>query len=194
MPEPRTLTAAIYARVSTLDQKTDMQLTELRAYIARMGWTAVEYQEKMSSVKHRPVLERLLTDARLRKFDIVVVWKIDRFARSMKQFTDNVLILDQAGVRFIAPTQGIDTDKQSPTGRFLMQILAAFAELERNMIVERVRAGVAEAQRQGKHCGRPKKIFRRDEALRMKAAGASLRVIAKTLGIPLTTVADALRA
>jgi DNA invertase Pin-like site-specific DNA recombinase len=193
MPAPIKTTAAIYARVSTVDQRNDMQFTELREYVARMGWESVDYPEKMSSVKHRPVLEKLLADARLRKFDVVVVWKIDRFARSMKQFTDNVLILDQCGVRFIAPTQGIDTDKQSPTGRFLMQILAAFAELERNMIVERVRAGVAEAQRQGKHCGRPKKIFRRDEARRLRNEGKSLRAIAKALDVSLTTLAAALR-
>jgi DNA invertase Pin-like site-specific DNA recombinase len=192
--ETRPKIAAIYARVSTTDQKNDMQFTELRGYIERMGWDRVEYAEKASSVKKRPVLEKMLADARLRKFDIVVVWKIDRFARSMKQFTDNVLLLDQYGIRFVAPTQGIDTDKQSPTGRFLMQILAAFAELERNMIVERVRAGVAEAQRQGKHCGRPKKIFRRDEALAMRTAGASFGAIAKALGIPKATVISALKA
>lgn len=193
MSPTRPTTAAIYARVSTADQKNDMQFTELRAYCDRIGWQVVEYAEKMSSVKKRPVLEKLLADARLRKFDVCVVWKIDRFARSMKQFTDNVLLLDQAGIRFVAPTQGIDTDKQSPTGRFLMQILAAFAELERNMIVERVRAGVAEAKRQGKHCGRPKRIFRRDAVLDLRKQGLSLRAIARTLGLPLTTVADTLR-
>lgn len=188
------LIAAIYARVSTLDQKHAMQITELREYAARMGWDVVEYREKQSSVKHRPVFEKLLADARLRKFDLVLVWKIDRFARSMKQFVDSVLALDQCGVRFIAPSQGIDTDKQNPTSKFLMQILAAFAELERNMIVERVKAGVAEAQRQGKHCGRPKRIFRRDEAQALLAKGLSLRAIAKQLGVSLTTVARSLRA
>ena len=193
MSSPKPTIAAIYARVSTAGQKNDMQFTELRAYCDRMGFEICEYAEKMSSVKKRPVLEQLLADARLRKFDVVVVWKIDRFARSMKQFTDNVLLLDQCGVRFIAPTQGIDTDKQSPTGRFLMQILAAFAELERNMIVERVRAGVAEAQRQGKHCGRPKRICRRDELAELRHKGLSLRAIALQTGLPLSTVADALK-
>ena len=187
------LTAAIYARVSTLDQKHDMQLTELRQYVERMGWTAVEYTEKMSSVKRRPVFDQLMTDAHLRKFDVVVVWKIDRFARSMKQFVDSVMTLDQAGVRFVAPTQGIDTDKQSPTSRFLMQILAAFAELERNMIVERVKAGVAEAQRQGKHCGRPARIFRRHDAVELREIGMSFRAIAKKLGLPLTTVVESIK-
>ncbi len=187
------LRAAIYARVSTLDQKHDMQLTELRGYAKRMGWTATEYTEKMSSVKKRPVFEKLLDDARLRKFDVVLVWKLDRFARSMRQFIDSVFTLDAAGVRFIAVTQGIDTDAQNPTGKFLMHILAAFAELERNMIVERVRAGVKEAQRRGKHCGRPSRIFSRGQARDLQKKGLSLRAIAAKLSIPLSTVADALR-
>jgi DNA invertase Pin-like site-specific DNA recombinase len=186
--------AAIYARVSTTEQKTDMQFTELREYVKRMGWTlAVEYAEKVSSVKKRPAFEQMLRDAQLRKFDVLVVWKIDRLARSIRQFTDTVMQLDQLGIRFLAPTQGIDTDKQSPTGKFLMHILAAFAELERSIIVERVRAGVAEAQRQGKHCGRPKKIFRRDEARRLRELGRSLRSIAAELGVPASTIADALK-
>lgn len=186
--------AAIYARVSTTEQRTDMQFTELRAYAKRMGWEISEYAEKASSVKRRPVLEKLMTDAQQRRFDVVLVWKLDRFARSMKQFVDNVLTLNAQGIRFIAVTQGIDTDAQNPTGKFLMHIMAAFAELERNMIVERVKAGVAEAQRQGKHCGRPKKVFRRDQALEMKAKGISLRKIAAAMQVPLSTIADALKA
>jgi DNA invertase Pin-like site-specific DNA recombinase len=192
-PSRSITTAAIYVRVSTQDQKHDMQLTELRGYVERSGWNLVEYAEKQSSVKRRPVLERLMADARLRRFDVVLVWKLDRFARSLTQLMENVTTLDSLGVRFIAVTQGIDTDKQNAAGRFFMQIFGAFAEFERNLIVERVRAGVAEAQRQGKHCGRPKRIFRRDEALRMKAAGKSVRAIAAALGVPATTVADAMR-
>jgi DNA invertase Pin-like site-specific DNA recombinase len=189
----RIITAAVYVRVSTQDQKHDMQLTELRGYVERAGWHLLEYPEKQSSVKRRPVLERLMADARLRKFDVVLVWKLDRFARSLSQLMENVTTLDTLGIRFIAVTQGIDTDKQNAAGRFFMQIFGAFAEFERNLIVERVRAGVAEAQRQGKHCGRPKRIFRRDEALRMRAEGKSVRAIARALGVPATTVADAMR-
>ena len=192
--QQRPLTAAIYVRVSTQEQKHDMQLTELRGYCERMGWAAIEYAEKQSSVKRRPVLEQLLADARLRKFDVVLVWKIDRFARSMKQFTSNILALDQAGVRFIAPNQGIDTDRQNPMGKFLMHIMAAFAELEREMIVERVNAGLAEARRQGRVGGKRKRVFRRDEAFRLRQAGMSFRKIAKELGVPLATVADAIKA
>lgn len=146
-----------------------------------MGWQAVEYLEKESSVKRRPVFEGLLADAKLRRFDVVLVWKIDRFARSTKQFLDAVLELDRCGVRFLAVTQNIDTDQQNPMGKFLMHILAAVAELERSIIVERVRAGVAEAKRQGKHCGRPKRVFARDEALRLRAKGCSWRSIARKL-------------
>ena len=171
-----------------------MQTHELREYVARMGWQLVEYSEKASSVKKRPQLDRLMADAQLRRFDIVIVWRLDRFARSLPQLLENVRKLDAAGVRFICPAQGIDTDQRNPAARLMMQMLGAFAEFERAIIVERVRAGVSEAKRKGKHCGRPKKIFRRDEAVEMRAGGASFRAIAKALNVPLTTVADALRA
>jgi len=154
-----------------------------------MGWEiAIEYQEKASSVKKRPTFERMMQDARLRKFDVLVVWKLDRVARSTKQFIDVVLELDGRGIRFLCPTQGIDSDRQSASGTLLMHILAAVAQFERSIIVERVRAGVTEAQRQGKHCGRPKKIFRRDEARRLRDAGQSLRAIAAALGVSVMTV------
>src|ERR1700693_157548 len=100
--------AAIYARVSTKHQEYEMQLTELRDYATRAGWDAVEYTEKASSVKHRPEFERLMEDARLRKFQIVLVWKVDRFGRSLQDFLRNVLLLDAFGVRFISATQAID--------------------------------------------------------------------------------------
>ena len=189
----KTTIAAIYVRVSTQDQKHDMQLTELREYVARMGWTEKVYAEKESSMKKRPILNGMMEDARLKKIDVVVVWKMDRFARSLKQLMENITALDTYGVRFVAVTQGIDTDKQNPAGRLMMQIFGAFAEFERAIIVERVQAGVDEAKRQGKHCGRPRRIFRRDEMRALKAAGMSLRKIAAQLGLPLSTVADALK-
>jgi putative DNA-invertase from lambdoid prophage Rac len=184
------VTAAIYARVSTQDQNCGLQLTELRGYAERMGWPAVEYVEKASGKAggKRPQLDKLLDDARLRKFDIVLVWKMDRFGRSLQHLIANVQVLDSAGVRFIVPTQNIDTDKKSPMGKFLMHIFGAFAEFERDLIVERVKAGVAEAQRNGKHCGRPAKIFQRDQVAVLRKAGLSWRAVAKKLGRPLTTV------
>jgi DNA invertase Pin-like site-specific DNA recombinase len=185
------MNAAIYARVSTEDQHCEMQLTELRAYVERCGWApAGEYIEKASGKagSKRPVLKRLLDDARLKRFDVVLVWKLDRFGRSLHHLLENVQLLDNHGIRFVSPSQGIDTDNRSPVGRLLLHIMAAFAEFERSLIVERVRTGVKEAQRQGKHCGRPKRVFRRDEVRELRAAGKSWREISAQLGIPVATV------
>jgi DNA invertase Pin-like site-specific DNA recombinase len=187
------MTAAIYARVSTVSQDYELQLSELRNYAARAGWDVVEYVEKASSVKTRPVFDRMLRDAKQRKFDAVLVWKLDRFARSISQLVDNVAMFDQLGVRFVCVTQGIDTNLQNAGGRMFMQILGVFAEFERNLIVERVRAGVAEAQKRGVHCGRKPRIYRRDEAMRLRRQGMSYRKIATAMGLPVQTVVDGIR-
>jgi putative DNA-invertase from lambdoid prophage Rac len=187
---------AIYGRVSTDGQSTDLQVSELTAYAGRMGWTITEtYLDKgVSGTKDkRPALDKLMEDARLRRFDAVLVWKLDRFGRSLSQLVHNVQLLDGYGVRFISLTENVDTDVKSPTGRLMLHLFAAFAEFERNLIVERVRAGVAEAQRKGKHCGRPAKVFRRDEAVQLRQEGLSYRAIAKKLGIAVMTVSDAVR-
>jgi DNA invertase Pin-like site-specific DNA recombinase len=186
--------AAIYVRVSTQDQSNEMQLHELREYATRMGWRTVEYSDKTSGTKaSRPGLDRLMADARARKFDVVICYKLDRFARSLTQLITNIQALDSYGVRFICVTQGIDTDKSNPVSRLMLHIFGAFAEFERGIIVERVKSGIAEAKRRGKHCGRPKKVFRRDEAARLRKQGLSLRAIGAKLGVPFTTVAIALR-
>jgi putative DNA-invertase from lambdoid prophage Rac len=187
------MTAAIYVRVSTVDQNDALQLVELRDFCKRMGWQAVEYAEKMSSVKKRPVLNQLMADARLRKFDVVLVWKLDRFARSLAQLTANIQALDSAGVRFIAMTQSIDTDKNNPVSRLIMHMLGAVAEFERSLIIERVKAGVAEARRHRKDWGRPKRIYNRAEVVELRKKGMTLRAIAAKLKLPLTTVADVLK-
>jgi putative DNA-invertase from lambdoid prophage Rac len=167
-----------------------MQLTELRGYVKRMGWEPVEYVEQASGKagSKRPVLAKLMRDANEKRFDILVVWKLDRFGRSLHDLVGNVQKLDDLGIRFVAPSQGIDTDNHSPTGRLLLHIMGAFAEFERSLIVERVKAGVAEAKRAGKHCGRPQKVFRRDEALALRDKGLSLRAIAAKLDVKLSTV------
>lgn len=182
--------AAIYARVSTYDQHCEMQLTELRGYVERMGWEAAEYVEKASGKAGaaRPELERLLADARLKKVDCVLVWKLDRFGRSLQEFVERVMLLDQLGIRFVAPSQGIDTDRRSPAGKLLMHILAAIAEFERELIRERVSAGIAEAKRRGKHCGRPLRVFARERALELRRKGMSWRAIERALGVPQATI------
>jgi DNA invertase Pin-like site-specific DNA recombinase len=184
---------AIYARVSTNDQSCDMQLNELRAYATARGREAIEYVDSgWSGAKaNRPALSRLMADARKRKIDAVTVWKLDRWGRSVADSIRSIQELVSLGVRFIAATQNIDTDESNPMSRFLLHIMAAFAELEREIIRERVTAGVWAARAQGKRLGRPKRVFRRDEALRLRQQGMSWRKIAAELGVPVTTVVEA---
>ncbi|HYL35772.1 MAG TPA: recombinase family protein [Bryobacteraceae bacterium] len=187
---------ALYARVSTTDQSCDMQLRELRDYAARRGWTVVEeyVDTGWSGAKaSRPELNRLLHDARTRRFDAVLVWRLDRWGRSVADCIRSIQELVSLGIRFLAVTQNLDTDKSNPMSRFLLHILAAFAELEREMIRERVMAGMKTARNKGKSIGRPKRVFRRDEALRLRAQGASWRTVAATLDVPFSTVIDACR-
>lgn len=189
------LKAGIYARVSTDEQSLDMQLDELRAYATRQGWEIVEFVDKgVSGAKSkRPGLTECMEAARLKKIDLLLVWKLDRFGRSMKALIDNILLLDLYGVRFVSLLQGIDTDVRNPASRLLIHVLAAVAEFERSMIVDRVRSGMALAKRKGKHCGRPKAIWRRDQAEQLREQGLSWRAIARELDVPETTIRRGLR-
>ena len=206
------MTAAIYARVSTVDQTCAMQLTELHGYAQRSQWEYVEYVDAgVSGTKQsRPALDRLLRDARLKRFNVVICWKLDRFGRSMIHLIQNIQELDALGIRFIAPNQGIDTDQKSPTGRLILHILAALAEFERELIKERVASGLVEYRRayaageigkdrhsrsgKDKAVGRPKAIFRRDQVQKMRAAGVSWRAIALKLSVPVSTLRGRIRA
>ncbi len=200
---------AIYARVSTDSQDYSRQVEELKSYVARQGWECAEYLEKESAKtgSNRPVLTKLLADARLKKFEVVVVWKIDRFGRSLLEFIENLKTLYSLDIRFIAAGQGgIDTDKRSPFTKMLMHLLAMFAEFELDMIHERTGPGLqrymklhAEGRvgpnrerqsRSGRNLpvGRPCKEFPRAAARRLRAEGLSYRRIEKELGIPFNTV------
>ena len=185
---------AIYARVSTTDQTCDLQLRESRQYITARGWEPRgEYVDTgwSGSAASRPEFDRLLNDARMRRIDAVLVWKLDRWGRSVAASVKSIQELVSLGVRFIAITQNIDTNDSNPMARFLLHILAAFAELERELIRERVTAGVRAAKARGKQIGRPKRIFRRDEAVRLRAEGKSWRTIADVLDVPVATLIDA---
>ena len=187
---------AIYARVSTADQDCAMQLRELREYSSRQNWQVFqEYIDHgISGAKAtRPALKRLISDAQMKRFDAVIVWKLDRFGRSIQQLIENVQLLDSLTVRFIAVTQGIDTDQRNPAGRLLLHLLASVAEFERETILERVLAGISAAKAAGKHCGRPRRAFRRDHAIQLRAEGVSWRAIAAKLDVPVSTVMDAVR-
>jgi len=185
---------AIYARVSTSDQSCQMQLRELREYADRRGLEIVgEYVDHgYSGAKaSRPELDRLMEDARIRRFDAILVWKLDRWGRSVAHCVRSIQELVSLGVRFLAATQNIDTDESNPSSRFLLHLFAAFAELEREMIRERVICGIRNAKINGKSIGRPRRVFRRDVALTMRAAGKSWREIARHLNVPMSTVIDA---
>jgi putative DNA-invertase from lambdoid prophage Rac len=162
---------ALYARVSTTDQNCEAQLKELREFASRMNWQVFqEYVDTgfSGSKASRPALNQLMADVSLKKFDAVAVYKLDRFGRSVLNMTQQLGTLEALGIRFIAISQGIDTDKANPTSRLLLHILSSIAEFEREIIRERTVSGIRAAKAKGKKLGRPKKVFRRDEVVRLR--------------------------
>ncbi len=148
--------AALYLRVSTLDQKPDLQFDGLRAYASRAGLDIVQdYCDVGVSGRRegRPQLNALMTAARSREIDCVLVWKFDRFARSTRHLLAALEEFNHLGVRFVSVQDQIDTD--SPMGRAMFTIIGAMAELESSLISERVTAGMRAAETRGKHLGRP---------------------------------------
>src|ERR1017187_2330521 len=187
---------AIYCRVNTADQSCDLQQRELHEYCKRRGWAIVsEYTDTgwSGSTANRPELTRLMNDARKRRFDLVIVWKLDRWGRSVADSMRTIQELDALGVKFLAVTQNIGTEESSPMARFMLTIMSACAELEKELIRERTVAGVRAAKANGKTLGRPRRVFRRDEAIRLRNEGLSWRAVAKQLEVPVTTVVDACR-
>jgi len=187
---------AIYARVSTTDQSCEMQLRELRQYVQRQSYQIfAEYVDTgfSGAAASRPQLDELLRNARQQRFDAVLVWKLDRWGRSVAHCVRSIQELVGLGIRFLSPNEGIDTSKDSPMSKFLLHLFAAFAEMEREIIRERVRAGVRNAKAKGTRLGRPQRVFRRDEVVRLRAEGKSWRRVAQTLNLPMSTVIDACR-
>jgi DNA invertase Pin-like site-specific DNA recombinase len=183
--------AAIYCRVSTKShgQTTDTQAIALWEYAERRGFQVVdEYRDEgISGAKdRRPELDRMMADARKRRFDAVLVARFDRFARSTKHLVLALEEFSSLGIDFISLNESIDTS--TPMGRMVFTVIAAVAELERSIIQERVQAGVDRARRQGKRFGRPAVIVDRHRLAEMKAAGRSIKAIAKECGIARATV------
>ena len=200
--------AAIYARVSTLDQEPENQLVELRRcgvgasgergrvgrcclnhngqYVAARGWTAVEFVDRgVSGAKdRRPALDRLIRDARRRRFDVLVCWRLDRLGRSLKHLVTLLDELQALGVAFVSLQEGIDAT--TPAGKLQMHILAAIAEFERARIAERVTAGLARAKANGKKLGRPYVRVPRDRLAAVE--GLPLKVAAARLGVSRSTL------
>jgi DNA invertase Pin-like site-specific DNA recombinase len=189
--------AALYARVSTIDQHCELQLKELREYCQRRGWTNMgEYVDTgWSGAKaSRPELDRVMKDASLRKIDAILVWKLDRFGRSVLHLSEQLARLSSWGIRFLATSQSLDTDQSNPTSRLLLHILAAVAEFERELIKERVKAGMAAAKHRGTRIGRPKVSLDQKRARKLRRSGLSQRAIASALGVGKGTVARLLAA
>ncbi len=177
--------AALYARVSTTDQTCENQLLELRRYVIARGWSPAEYvDEGVSGAKdRRPALDRLVSDARRRRFDVLVVWRLDRLGRNLRHL---ILLLDDlqaVGVAFVSLSEGIDAT--TPAGRLQLHVLGAIAEFERARIQERVRAGLIRARAQGKRLGR-----RRRQPLPANVpTGLTVRAAAAQWGVSKSTAA-----
>jgi putative DNA-invertase from lambdoid prophage Rac len=176
--------AGLYARVSTHDQQTlGLQSEAMTAYIRNRGWVATRRIEDVGSgSKERPGRESLLVAARRREIDAIVVWRLDRWGRSVADLMTTLRELTDLGVGFVSLTEALDLT--SPAGRAMAGMLAIFAEFEREILRERVRAGIAQARKEGRPHGRPRTASRRaDEVLRLKAERVSHSEIARRLGI-----------
>jgi len=201
LPRPRpkeripkeTLNTAIYARVSSLNgQDPEMQLRELREYCQRRDMVVIaEYVDKgISGAKdRRPELDRLLTDAHRRRFDSVVVWRFDRFARSVSHLLRALETFRSLGIEFVSLSEQVDTS--TPAGKLVFTVLGAVAELERSLIVELVKAGLRNARAKGKRLGRPRSGVDIEEIKRLRTQGASWRAVGAALGVSAATALHA---
>ena len=176
---------AIYARVSTTNhgQDVSMQTRELPQFAQARGWNVVgEYvDEGISGAKdRRPALDRLMSDAHKRKFDVVLYWRFDRFARSVSHLLRALETFNALGIAFVSLSENVDTT--TPTGKMIFTVLGAVAELERSLIAERVRAGLRNARAKGKKLGRPRVALDPVRIGRLRAQGLSWQKIAEELG------------
>jgi DNA invertase Pin-like site-specific DNA recombinase len=177
--------AAIYARVSTKNHGQDisMQTRELEQFAAARGWNLVDSYLDLGicgAKDKRPQLDRLMADAHRRKFDVVIVWKFDRFARSVSHLLRALETFNSLGVGFVSLSESLDTS--TPAGKMVFTVLGAVAELERSLIAERVRAGLRNALAKGKRLGRPRAFVDAAEIGRLRSRGRTVREIAEELG------------
>jgi len=185
--------AALYLRVSTVDQNPETQLHDLRQMAVQRGYQIVaEVADKISGVKaRRPGLDGLMQDARRGRFDVVMVWACDRIARSTRHFLEVLDELNRLEVEFVSFRENIDTG--GPLGRAIVVIIGAIAELERNLIIERVRAGMRRAKLEGRRLGRAPLDVDRAAILRDRQRGMSLTEVAKAYRISRASVARIVR-
>ena len=202
---------AIYARVSTTDQNCEMQLKDLRSYVQARGWEIREFVDTgwSGAKSSRPELDKLMADARARRVDVIAVWKLDRWGRTLAHCLASIEELRSLGVRWISMTQGLDTDESNPMARAMLGMMSVFAEFEREMIRERTHAGQKAyraaytaghvgTQRHSKSgkdlpVGRRKVMFDRKRAKSLRDKGQSFRQIARELGVSVGTIHSALK-
>jgi DNA invertase Pin-like site-specific DNA recombinase len=184
---------ALYLRVSTLDQHPETQLYDLHQLAQQRGYEIVEeYTDKISGAKaRRPGLDQLMADARHGRFQVVVVWAFDRLARSVRHFLEVLDELNHLQIEFVSFRENIDTG--GPLGRAMVVIVSAIAELERNLIIERVRAGMRRAKLEGQHIGRRPLDVDRGAVIRDRQAGHSLSEVAQLHRISRALVSKILR-
>ena len=207
MPNRNTKRAAIYLRVSTanrtrqgdgFEQNPEVQEVPLRQMLQQRGWDLARvYSDRMSGAKEdRPGLKSLMQDAKRGEFQVVLVWRFDRFARSIEQLVLALAEFRTLGIDFISCQEALDTS--TPMGKAMFTIIGAMAELERNVIRERVVSGMEYARRHGTKSGsaigRPKRIFDRGEVLRLRESGLSIERIAKEMHIGVGTVVRVIQA
>jgi len=186
--------AALYMRISTKGhgQTTETQAVALRDYAVHRGFEIIEeYRDEgiSGSKDSRPALDKLMKDARARHFDVVIVARFDRFARSVSHLLRALEEFSHLGIDFVSLSESIDTS--TPMGKMIFTVLGAVAELERNLIKERVHMGISRARKQGKQLGRPKRVFDREKA-RMMLQSMSVREVARQLGVSRGVVQRAL--
>ncbi len=185
---------ALYLRCSTTDQHTETQELDLRQLTSQRGFEIVEvYSDYASGAKNsRPALDRMMADARKGKFDVVLVWACDRLARSVTHFLETIDELNHLNVEFVSYREQLETG--GPLGRAVVVIISAIAELERSLIIERVKAGLRRARLEGRRLGRPPVNIDRDAVRQDRERGMSIRQLAKHHGIAETSVRRLLRA
>lgn len=193
---PQKIKAAVYSRVSTMGHGQDpaMQTRELREYCQRRGWEIFDVYEDIGvsgKKDSRPELNRLMRDAHARRFDVVVCWRFDRFSRSVSHLCRALEDFNALDIQFVSLCEQVDTN--TPTGKLVFTILGAVAEGERNLIAERVRAGLRNARAKGKRLGRPTKYVDIERVNSLRASGHSWRSIAKEMKLSVGSVYCAAR-
>ena len=185
--------AALYMRVSTVDQHPENQVHDLHQFAAQRGFQIVhEYTDKISGSRpRRPGLDQLMADARRGEFDVLLIWSCDRLARSVKHFLEVLDEMNRLNIEFVSFRENLDTG--GPLGRAVVVIISAIAELERNLIIERVRAGMRRAKLEGRHIGRRPLEIDRDSVVRDRLNGMSLTEVAKNHGISRALVSKILK-